>query len=118
MPDEWEELHGGCDRFGGGTNDWDGDGMTDEEEYVADTNPSHPASRFCIAGLVTGIAYSVVFSGSEDRVYSLDRVDNLTTGEWQTVAGQTNKPGLGDGTTLTSPAGTACGFYRVNADIP
>ncbi len=98
IADAWEERHGGAGRFGDGTNDFDGDGMTDWEEYVLDSAPTNPGVRFKIAGVSPTNIATVDFPSSTGRVYSLRACDDLRTGDWMTV---TSRPGTGTAMALT-----------------
>jgi hypothetical protein len=119
IPDVWEEQHGGVDDFQGGTNDYDGDGMSDLDEYIADTNPTNDTSNFVIDDLVLTNNCSISFGASTSRVYSLLYCDNLVSGEWAYVSGQTNQYGVfGQNLTLTDTnAGAHCA-YRVEVQVP
>lgn len=116
--DEWEERYGGSDQFQGGTNDWDRDGATDIQEFIADTNPTNPTSIFCVADIVMDNSCSVVFTSSADRVYGLECITDLVTGEWCSVDGQTNKVGSGGSMSLTDSDDPVRCFYRVIVGIP
>ncbi len=98
LADEWEERHGGIQLFGGGTNDFDADGLTDWEEYVLDSAPTNITPHFGIVGLAPTNATTVEFLSSTGRVYSLRACDNLVAGEWHSV---TSRPGTGDRMSLT-----------------
>lgn len=118
LSDPWEEQYGTPETFGDGTNDCDGDGVTDYEEYVADTNPTNPASWFCITNLALSGSCSIAFHSSADRAYSLECADNLVTGRWMAVSGQTNQAGPGGRMTLTDPSDPESRFYRVKVALP
>jgi len=119
IADEWEERYGGCNLFGEGGHDQDGDGSTDYAEFVADTNPTNPASSLRIGDVAVDGGTSVVqFDSSADRVYGLEWSSNLVDGGWVGVAGQTNKPGSGGSMSLTGTSANASSFYRVEVAIP
>ena len=118
LADEWEERHGGTARFGSGTNNWDGDGMTDWEEYVADTQPTNPASCFAIHGVSSAPPCALTFSSSVARVYSLSACGDLPGGGWQGVAGLTNRPGTGAVMCLTDTNQAALRLYRLGVALP
>ena len=115
LADAWEERHGGADRFGGGTNDFDADGLTDWEEYVQDSAPTNSGARFAIAGLAPGAA-ALEFPSSPDRVYALRARTNLLAGGWNSV---TSRPGTGATMSLADEAPAAgVNVYRVEVSVP
>ena len=115
LADEWEERHGGIQQFGSGTNDWDGDGLTDWEEYVQDSSPTNSSSRFGIAGLAQTNEATVEFLSSTGRVYSLRACNNLVEGEWHSV---TSRPGTGAAMSLTDAnPGAASRAYGVAVSL-
>ena len=116
IADEWEERHGGTQQFGSGTNDWDGDGMTDWEEFVLDQAPTNAGARFGIAGQPAENAAAVEFESSTGRVYSLRGCDDLAIGTWTSI---TSRPGTGGRMSLTD-AGAAGAFraYGVGVSVP
>ena len=119
IADEWEERYGGCGLFDEGEHDQDGDGSTDYAEFVADTNPTNPASSLQIGEVVVDGTTSVVrFDSSAERVYGLEWSSNLVDGGWAGVAGQTNQPGSGGSMSLTGTSANASSFYRVEVAIP
>ncbi len=76
--DDWEIAY-----FGSlGTNlgeDTDGDGMTNYQEYLADTNPLDPNSRFAIIDINTDPQGGVLirFSTITDRTYTVLRSEDI-----------------------------------------
>ena len=116
IADAWEEGHGGIDRFGGGTNDFDGDGMTDWEEYVLDQAPTNAGPRFGIAGPSATAAAGAEFDSSPGRVYSLRGCDDLRAGQWSAI---TSRPGTGGRMSLTD-ANPSADFraYGVAVSVP
>ncbi len=116
MADEWEERYGSVDSLGGGTNDFDGDGMTDWEEYVLDSCPTNEGPAFAIAGLAPEARATFEVPTSTGRVYSLLACTNLPGGEWSSV---TNQPGTGETMGLVDEApGEGVNAYRVAVALP
>lgn len=50
LPDAWEEEYWPEGDSGGATNDFDQDGLSNEEEWISGSNPTNPASVFTITG--------------------------------------------------------------------
>jgi hypothetical protein len=113
LPDDWERTVFG-DLAQGAEGDVDGDGRTNFDEFIADTNPVSAASVFAVTpsssspeGLLlrwqsrTGVTYVV------ETATTLDPAAFLSTG---TVI-------VGDGLekSVTLPAGDSAGFLRVRA---
>ena len=116
IPDEWE-LH----YFGSLTNatdsDPDADGLTIWEEYVADTDPTNPASRLRIEAL-TGLdaAPMVEFDSSTARLYRLWGAAALESGLWSNLTPAVT--GSGAALRLEDPAASTQRFYRVGVSLP
>ena len=116
LADAWEERHGGCDRFGGGTNDCDHDGATDWEEYVQDSPPTNASPRFRIAGIAPTSVPALEFATSTGRVYALQACDDLGAGGWSSI---TSRPGTGAAMTLADEtAFPGCRAYGVAVSVP
>ena len=116
LADAWEERHGGCDRFGSGTNDFDHDGATDWEEYVQDSPPTNASPRFRIAGIAPTSVPALEFATSTGRVYALQACDNLGAGGWSSI---TSRPGTGAAMTLADEtAFPGCRAYGVAVSVP
>lgn len=104
-----------------GMADTDGDGAGDREEWVADTDPANPVSRFAVTAVTISNAppsVAVTFPSSATRAYTLKSRSNLTSGAWTPVPGQTGVPGNGATDTLTDTGSPQRRFYRVEVKKP
>ena len=96
----------------------DGDGVPAWAEYLADTDPTNAGSFFQITG-VSGISpINVQFPSSTRRSYTLQRRDDMVTGEWVNVEGQVAKPGAGGADSLNDNETSTQHFYRVMVTLP
>ena len=100
-------------------DDFDGDGASNYEEYIAGTDPVNPADRFGIASFqLDGIeaAFTVQLAGHAGRIYTLERCA-APGGAWVTV--DEVGPVAADGTVGLSEPQTPgpAGFYRVQVRI-
>jgi hypothetical protein len=119
LPDEWANRYGGPQMVKGGTNDCDHDGMTDYQEYIADTVPTAGASKFQFSGANFDGGLSFTFPCTNSRIYRLDYCESLNAGSWLPVQGMTNQPGQSDGEmSLTDTNNAACRSYRVSVRVP
>ena len=100
------------------TYDTDGDSLTDNDEFFADTSPTNPASLFQITGTAHTNSHTVTFSCTNSREYSLMYSESLVTGDWSLVTGQTNVPGVGSSMSLTDPADATQRSYTVGVSLP
>lgn len=123
IPDAWY-LRYGFDPFGPSIAhlDSDGDGATNEEEFVADTNPNNPSSVFPKAVQATVLGSAVVFTvgppTSPDRDYEILRCTNLVEGIWTPM--NLRRRGRADGGALfmTVTNDTSMGAYRTSVELP
>jgi hypothetical protein len=101
------------------TDDDDGDGMTEAEEWIAGTDPLDEDSVLALsspAGSFDTGAFSVEVYGVGSRTYWLESSTNLADWVLETSGGATNLPGTGAPLSLSdSKAAPACKFYRVVA---
>jgi hypothetical protein len=101
LPDAWE-LHalGDTNRSSGlSDQDWDGDGLSDRDEFVAGTIPTNDASYFAIDMILSNGEVVVRFMGLDaigpgydamERRYDMLHSTNLPAGPWIPVPGRTN----------------------------
>lgn len=116
LADEWEESHGGTHLFAAGTNDFDGDGLSDWTEYLQDSEPTNASPRFAIAGLAPTNMPSMDFFTSTGRMYELKVCHDLVAGAWTSV---TSRPGTGARMELSDPQPlNGVNAYGVGVSLP
>lgn len=98
--------------------DWDGDGFATWQEYIADTNPTNPASFF--PPLTMTNHASTVFLGinptSSRRLYHVDVATNLAHDAWEPLF---SLPGTSGPLTVEVPvAGYERAFFRSRVTLP
>ena len=86
IADSWENKHlGGA--FIPGT-DTDADGLDDDVEYLLGTSPTNPLSSLHTAGSDSNTnGFKITWPTSPGRLYQVNTLDDLVTGEWSYVAG-------------------------------
>jgi len=114
MPDSFE-LANGLDQNNANdaSVDYDGDGLTNLEEYIAGTNPKNEARSLGITDTAfVGADIGVSFNSVVGKNYRLERNDVSPAGPWITVSDV-----MGTGTTVqildAGGAGQMKRFYRV-----
>ena len=120
-PHWWLAGHGFAGDFDAAesSND-DGDPFTARQEYVADTDPTNPASFFQILEIDSGPPAVVTFEpGSPARLYTFQFTEDLVGGGWSNVPGAFPRLGFG-GEDAMQDAGTlpARSLYRLQVDVP
>jgi hypothetical protein len=116
LPDVWEQT-----RFGTTTNepagDVDGDGVSNADEFVADTNPTNNASFPRVTIGRAGPSTAVQFGTSAARIYQLEFSTNLTVEAWTPFAPEQN--GSGGSVSLIETNGVdAVREYRLKIRVP
>lgn len=83
MPDWWEQANGTLVFVNDASDDLDGDGLTNFEEYLAGTQANNAASALRFQQ-ITAVGGSVVmqFQASSNRTYSVLHKLELTNGNW------------------------------------
>jgi hypothetical protein len=119
LPNEWEAT------YYGGTTNANPDALaangvnTVREAYIADLNPTNPASFFVITAISNSPATTVSFVSSANRAYTLIGVSNLVSGVWTNVPGAGPRPGAGGADALSDtnlpPRGP---FYKLQVELP
>ena len=110
--------------YGTGTSpvksDTDGDGCTDYQEMIADTDGTDSRSYFHLVGVKWTHSCVVTFVCTNTRVYSLEFCTNPLAGAlWVPVAALTNIPGADSGImSLTDMVDAVQRTYRVRAMRP
>lgn len=100
--------------------DYDGDGFTNFQEYIADTDPTREDSRLHLVYVEQGgSTASVSFYGSVNRVYELWFTPDLTNPDlWELILGPIPGEGGGDMFIHERDAAKPAGFYRVHVALP
>lgn len=99
-------------------DDFDGDGQSNQQEYIAGTSPTDPASVFaCVAGagLPSGSQFIVRWSSVVGKNYSVFRSTNLVSGAgFQPIA--TGIPGNGSVNSHTTTVQQAGTYFMVGVE--
>ncbi|MFO7869914.1 MAG: hypothetical protein R6V03_00575 [Kiritimatiellia bacterium] len=120
IPDSWEITKtGSTDLLGSGTSNYDGDLLTDYEEYVAGTCPTNPNDYLMLADILgTGTnTIRLTWNSDGSRMYKIETRSSLITGSWANAG--LFSPGTGSLTAcIFSNAVTPELFYRLRAMLP
>lgn len=116
LPDAWELGHTNQLAVLGGT-DSDGDGISDDDEYLADTDPLNPDDKFCLSYSVHNGTNEVSWMSRPTRQYSVEFSDDLTKTSW-TAMGEGMMSGNPEMQGLDFPITSSNGFIRVRANPP
>ena len=100
------------------SGDADGDGESDVQEYLANTNPRDPTSALRITNFNTvSTAFSLTWTSNATRRYRLENKTDLLAATWTLTLDNI----LPDGTATTRNGATAASpqrFFRVQAFLP
>jgi uncharacterized repeat protein (TIGR01451 family) len=101
IPDDWEEAHGlNPNDTTDAAKDFDGDGLTNLQEYLAGTDPNDSRNFLQIISVaLSGTNAQVSFSSVTNKLYRVERSDDLSSGSWSTVSN--NVPGTGASVMIT-----------------
>ena len=107
MPDAWEmTCFGSLEQV---RPDWDEDGFSNLEEYIADTDPTDPASVFIIEDMMVPTLYWTAVQG---RTYSVYWTDDLSQPFMRIAFGLTT----GSYTDNFNSVGNA-NYYRIQVEM-
>ncbi|MBI1841918.1 MAG: lamin tail domain-containing protein [Verrucomicrobia bacterium] len=86
LPDAWETSYFG-DLSQSADDDYDHDGMTNLQEFLAGTDPKAPESRLKLDGVTIDLAgYHISFVAVAGRSYSIVYSDALNQQDWKNLA--------------------------------
>ena len=99
------------------TNDPDHDGLTNDKEFILDSNPLVSNAFFAVEGVGLDSGWNLLFPASTRRCYTLLYTDDLNAG-WTPVPSVQNWRGTND--TMSLPLNEATGprYYRVKVTLP
>lgn len=123
ISDDWETVYFGSLSAADGTSDSDLNGVCDQVEFVAGTNPTDPLDRPELVSLGTGIvafeARPVAGDGYQNRTrtYSLQYCDDLASGSWTPVAGMEKIVAEGQLVEFDVSSQGHRGFYRTEIQL-
>ncbi len=120
IPDYWALKYGlNPTNAATATNNADGDAFNNLQEYIADTDPTNPASYFHVTAVSNLPPWTVYFLSSTGRLYTLNAITNLVSGVWTNVPGAGPRLGAGGADTMRDtnmpPKGP---FYRLKVTLP
>jgi hypothetical protein len=125
ITDAWELSHTNALAGFSANGDADGDGASDFEEYIADTDPLNPLDNLRIISNATIFAggsetNTLSWLSKETRLYQIDYTTNLNATSLWVVATSAFAPDAGTNTTRLLPISPALSrrFFRVEAIKP
>lgn len=124
IPDAWEyRTAGDLITLSGGNHDEDDDGMSDTDEYGADTNPLDELNRLEIVSIAVEPGTNILaWTCRPTRLYRVMATNALPTspgGSWEDVGGGHLGPPATSPTQASIPAtNVAQRFYRIHAVLP
>ena len=118
LPDWWESLHGlNAFVFNSFTNDADGDGLTDLNEFQTDTHPTDADSVLAFVPSGVPAANVVAWNSSDTRAYRVEFANAPTSQVWTVISNDVAGVGGVQVFTDTTFAGTTR-TYRVRGGQP
>lgn len=117
IPDWWERVHFGGLGIACPTCDFDHDGATDWQEYVAGTDPTDANSVFKVVDLQQpGNGETVLrWTSVAGKSYAIEKSTDLTAGFYELVADVLATPPLNTYTDV-NPPGASGVFYRIRVN--
>jgi hypothetical protein len=95
LPDAWELTYvADLNTLGGPNDDYDGDGMTNLEEFIAGTDPTDPTSYLKVEPATVTSPATVQFMAFSNKTYTVQFNDNLSSGTWSNLANIVTRTGI------------------------
>lgn len=119
ISDTWERERAGTLPVLTGTGDADSDGLSDQQEYILDTNPlaPNPPLRITrISRIPNQNAVELEWPSSPARVYAVDARPDLGETNWLHLGDVSGSPGAI--TTAPVEQGLPNAFFRIGARLP
>lgn len=122
LPDAWEFLHFDDLVTADAQTDDDGDGTSNLQEFIADTNPGDRASLLRVEGPVATSENRWRISvpeSSPNRIYTLQATEDLSAPDsWRNLPGQGPRAGNGGALDFEETTGASRIFFRVSVSSP
>jgi hypothetical protein len=112
LPDDWQAKYWGADssKWPSPNADSDGDGVSNQREYLAGTDPTDANSVLRTRLLMTPQGPRLSWDTKPGSMYQVQQTSDLST--WTDLGGQRFAPGTTD--SMAVPVGNSLGYYRVN----
>jgi hypothetical protein len=112
LPDSWWSLHFPDAADWTASDDADGDGFTNAQEYALGTDPTDPGSRFEVTRISRdGDETTVEWSSVSGKKYRLYASPSLSEPDWQPVGSEQT---AADNRTSETHVATTARFYKVH----
>jgi hypothetical protein len=99
-------------RVSGALVDSDADGMTNAEEYLAQTDPRNSASVLRLNTAINGRQIRLSFQAFEGKAYEIQRAEDMSKGPWTVLKTVSGEPG-GGVIEFSEPVDGIARFYRL-----
>src|SRR6185369_17287510 len=88
LPDDFEQFYGfNANSPGDGAGDWDGDSMTNLQEFTAGTDPKDSRSSLRINSAASqSPTFAVQFNSVAGKNYSFELNDSFPNNSWQVIS--------------------------------
>jgi Tol biopolymer transport system component len=114
LDDDWEIAYfNTLNRDGSG--DYDGDGQTDRQEFLAGTDPTNNGSvlRVITIARASGGPVTLLWNAIPGKLYAVQFKDDVTSSSWTTLAQSIRASSNTASTSDSTTSGIANRFYRV-----